>query len=154
MRKPNLLKALGSGLSNLGGTIVDTITFIDRKAVSTFNSAKDKLLSRETEDSEEVEEAEDSVAKSTEEHIISLIQVLEENHKYNQDAADLSEVPSEKKPSTRRRALLTIETIGVLKKILGTETAKNLVSKGPHTYDDVETAAIQAMIKTHPQKRY
>lgn len=144
MKKPNLLKTLGTGLSNLGGAIVDTITFIDSKAVSTFNSAKDKLLSQK----EKAEE--DSETESTEDHIISLVQVVEDNHKYNTDAANLSEIPSEKKPLVRRRALLTIETIGVLKKILGSKAARALVDKGPYSYDDVESDAVLAMIGTQP----
>ena len=146
MGKPNLLKTLGTGLTNLGGNIVDTVTFMDKKAVGAFNSVKDKLLSIV----KDKEETEDTKLNPLEEQATDLVMTLERNHTFNEEAANLSEVPSEKKPMVRRRALATIEAIGVLKKILGPDTTKSLVSQGEYTYDDIEAAALGALIKTKP----
>ena len=141
-----LLKTLGTGLHNLGGDIVNTVSSVDKKAIKVFKRVKDRLLSQQ----EEKETEEDSDLSALETEAIELITAIEENHKYNADAAALSEVPFPLKPITRGRAIATIETIGVLKRLLGHKAAKRLIDKGPVPFDDVEVTAMEALLKTKP----
>lgn len=147
MGEPSLLKTLGTGLQNLGGHIVDTVSLVDKKAITAFKIVKDKLLSQQ-EEKEEAEE--DSDVSQLETEAVELITAIENNHKFNRDAASLSEVPFDKKPMIRGRAIATIETIGVLKRLLGNKAAKRLIDKGPVPFDDVEATAMEALLKTKP----
>ena len=146
METPNLLQTLGTGMTNLGGNILDMLTFVDKKAISTFKNVKDKLLSHrnssEEEDNEPITPLETEAA--------DLLTTLEDNHKFLFDATKISEIPFDVKEQVRKRALATIETVGVLKRLLGADTAKTLIDRGPITFDDIEAVSLEALLKTKP----
>lgn len=137
MTKPSIFGSLGQGLKNLKDDAVKGLKWMDGKASELFDKAKERF---------QEEEETPAFDDPTED----LLQSITRNHAVLDDALKLSAVPREKVLDLRSRAISLIETLGLLKNIIGEEEARKLIDRTPVSYDDIQATAEEVLTWIKP----